>query len=329
MEIHPFGPDDVAEIDAWVELTNATSRADTPWNRLQTRAMAIGRFRHGWDGEVDTPYLARVDGVVVGSGAISASEYDNLDLAWVLVEVHPEHRRRGYGTVILDVLLDEARRRGRKIIAAEGWESEAGDGFAARHDFEKKLASINRRQALADIDWPELDKRYDAALPHATDYVLERWSVPTPIERLDALAEMASAINDAPTDDLDYEDEVFTAERMAAYETAMAGRGERLYRVVARHVPSGALAAQTVVVVSEEDPTWGDQHDTSVTRAHRGHRLGLLLKADMLRWLRDDEPQLKTVDTWNAESNDHMIGVNEILGYRVMGREWAYQRTLD
>jgi GNAT superfamily N-acetyltransferase len=329
MEIHPFGPDDVADIDAWVELTNATSSADTPWNRPQTRAMAVGRFRHGWDGEVDTPYLARVDGVVVGSGAISASEYDNLDLAWVLVEVHPEHRRHGSGTVILDVLLDEARRRGRKIIAAVGWESEAADGFAARHGFAKKLSSINRRQVLADIDWSELDKRYDAALPHAADYVLERWSVPTPVERLDALAEMASAINDAPTDDLDYEDEVFTAGRMAAYETAMAGRGERLYRVVARHVPSAALAAQTVIVVSEEDPTWGDQHDTSVTRAHRGHRLGLLLKADMLRWLRDDEPQLKTVDTWNAESNDHMIGVNEILGYQVMGREWAYQRTLD
>ena len=48
----------------------------------------------------------------------------------------------------------------------------------------------------------------------------------------------------------------------------------------------------------------------------------------MLRWLREDEPQLLTVDTWNAESNDHMIGVNEILGYQVMGREWAYQRQL-
>ncbi|WP_162251540.1 MULTISPECIES: GNAT family N-acetyltransferase [unclassified Nocardioides] len=329
MEIRPFGPDDVAEVDAWVDLTNATSSVDSPWNRPQTRAMAVGRFRHGWDGEVDTPYLARVGDAVVGSGAISTSEYDNLELAWIRVEVHPEHRRQGHGAVILEALLDEARRRGRTIIAAEAWDTAAAHAFADRHAFEKKLASINRRQTLADIDWPELDKRYDAALPHATDYVLERWSVPTPADRLDALAVMASAINDAPTDDLDYEDEVFTPERMAAYETAMAGRGERLFRVVARHVPSGALAAQTVVAVSEEDPTWGDQHDTSVTQAHRGHRLGLLLKADMLRWLREDEPRLRTVDTWNAESNDHMIGVNEILGYRVMGREWAYQRNLD
>jgi hypothetical protein len=158
--------------------------------------------------------------------------------------------------------------------------------------------------------------------------VLERWPVPTPEDRLDRLAEMASAINDAPTDDLDYEDEVFTGERMRAYEVAMAGRGKTLYRVVARHVPTDELAGQTVVVVNREFPERGDQHDTSVTRAHRGHRLGLLIKADMLRWLREAEPQLTEIDTFNAESNDHMIGVNEALGYKVMGREYSYQRKI-
>lgn len=329
MEIHPFGPDDAADVTAWTELANALHRVDTPWTRPQTPTLAAGRFAHGWDGEPETPYLARVGDTVVGSGLLSTSDYDNLDLAWFNVAVHPEHRRQGHGSAILAVLVEEARRRGRATLGAEGWDLPATHGFALHHGFERKLAEINRRQFLADVDWLELDKRYDAALPHARDYVLERWSVPTPVDRLDALAEMASAINDAPLDDLDYEDEVFTPERMAAYETATAGRGERLYRLVARHVPSGALAAQTVITVSEEDPTWGDQHDTSVTRAHRGHRLGLLLKAEMLRWLREDEPQLQTVDTWNAESNDHMIGVNEVLGYRVMAREWAYQRALD
>ena len=41
----------------------------------------------------------------------------------------------------------------------------------------------------------------------------------------------------------------------------------------------------------------------------------------MMRWLAEVEPQLETVDTFNAESNDHMVAVNERLGYRVMGRE--------
>ena len=40
------------------------------------------------------------------------------------------------------------------------------------------------------------------------------------------------------------------------------------------------------------------------------------------------EPQIETIDTWNAESNDHMIGVNEALGYRVMGRELEFQMSI-
>jgi len=66
----------------------------------------------------------------------------------------------------------------------------------------------------------------------------------------------------------------------------------------------------------------------SVVRSHRGHRLGLLLKADMMRWLADAEPELEQLDTWNMESNTHMIAVNERLGYRVMGREMQFQRRL-
>lgn len=328
MEITPFGPDDAADLEAWADLANAVQSQDSPWQRTVTPKMAAARFRHGWDGEPSTPYLARQGDQVVGAGTIGTSERDNLHLAWLDVQVHPHHRRLGHGSAILEVLLAEARRRGRTSVGIDGWESDAADAFAKHHGFERKLASINRRQVLADIDWAELDRRYDEALPHATDYVLERWSGPTPDDRLEELAEMASAINDAPHDDLEIEDEVFTAERMKAYETAVAGHDERLYRVVARHVPSDSLAAQTVVAVAADEPTWGEQHDTSVMRAHRGRRLGLLLKVEMMRWIREAEPQVETIDTWNAESNDHMIGVNEILGYRIMGREHAYQRAL-
>jgi len=329
MDITRFGPDDAAALQEWVDLTNAVQRADSPWEHDATLLRAEARFRVGWDGEPSTPYLARVDGKVVGGGAISVSNYDNLHLAWFGVIVHPEHRRQGYGSVIIGFLEDEAKRLGRTSVGIGGWESDATRGFAERHGYEKKHQAINRRQYVADIDRAELDKRYDEALLSATDYVLERRLLPTPDEELDEIAQMASAINDAPTDDLDIEDEVFNAERMKAYEAACAFRRERAYRVVARHLPSGQLAGQTVVVVESERPTLGDQHDTSVVGAHRGHRLGLLLKAEMLRWLSEAEPQVELIDTFNAESNDHMIGVNEVLGYRIMGRELAFQKTLQ
>lgn len=328
MEIRAFGPDDSAEVAEWLRLVDAITAADTPWVQPHTLRMGVARFRQGWDGEPESPYLLRVGGAVVGWASVATSEYDNRDLAFLAVGVHPDHRRRGYGSLLLKHLVGEAGDRGRTRLVADAWESTASAAFAARYAFEARLAAINRRLHLEDVDWSEVDKRYADALPHAADYVLERWPVPTPEERLEALAAMAGSINDAPLDDLDYEDEVFNAERMRGYETAAAAHGLRLYRLVARHVPTGELVGQSVVGVLEEDSTWGAQHDTTVTRPHRGHRLGLLLKVEMLRWLAESEPALERIDTWNAESNAPMIGVNDALGFRVMGREWAYQRAL-
>ena len=117
------------------------------------------------------------------------------------------------------------------------------------------------------------------------------------------------------------EDEVFTAERIRAYEDAQIDGGLRLYRIVARHRVSGELAGHTVVAVDARTRASATSTTPRSSAAHRGHRLGQLLKADMMRWLAEVEPQLETVDTFNAESNDHMVAVNERLGYRVMGRE--------
>jgi hypothetical protein len=210
----------------------------------------------------------------------------------------------------------------------DGWESDAARGFAARHGLAPKAREVNRRQFLADLDWTALDRLHAEAAPHAAAYELVRTPSRTPDEELPAMAAMVAAINDAPIDDLDIEDEVFTPERIRAYEHAQAARGILLHRVVARHRETGELAGQTVVGVDGERPELAEQHDTSVVRAHRGHRLGLLLKIELLRWLREAQPQVATIDTWNSASNDHMIGVNEVLGYRVMGRALAFQRSV-
>ena len=94
-----------------------------------------------------------------------------------------------------------------------------------------------------------------------------------------------------------------------------------------RHRDTGEVAGHTIVGVEAERPHLGDQHDTTVLPKHRGHRLGLLLKADMMRWLRDVEPALSSIITDNAGSNSHMIAVNERLGYQVVGKVLEFQRV--
>jgi hypothetical protein len=55
-----------------------------------------------------------------------------------------------------------------------------------------------------------------------------------------------------------------------------------------------------------------------VTRQHRGHRLGLLVKTAMLEWLAVAEPRLERIVTGNAAVNQHMIAINEELGYELL-----------
>jgi GNAT superfamily N-acetyltransferase len=327
LQITPVDPADPAVVLAYVGVRNAVSAVDAPWLHPMTLHSATCDLTYGWDGEPDTAYLATEDEVAVAAGTLSTTEWDNLHLAWLGVKVHPDHRRRGLGGLLLERLVADARARGRSSFGSDAWDRPGFAEFATAHGFEAKSRAINRRQVLADVDHGEVRRRHDQALAAAGDYEIVRRAGATPEAELEALAAMTASINDAPTDDLDIEDEVFTGERIRLYEEAQAARGDRLYRVFVRHRATGELAGHTVVVVDGERPAIGHQHDTSVVGSHRGHRLGLLLKADMNLWLREVEPQLETIDTWNAESNDHMIGVNELLGYRVLGREIEYQRT--
>jgi GNAT superfamily N-acetyltransferase len=328
LQIHPFTPDDAEDVRAAFELMNAVSAADSPWEHPWLERRFEVFLRRGWDDEPPLPYVGRVDGTPVAVGMLFTSERDNTHLAWSWLGVHPDHRRKGYGSALFERQMEDARASGRTTIGTDGWEHERATGFASRFGLEKKSQAIMRRQHLAEIDASLIQKLYDEAAEVATEYELLRIVGRTPAELVEPMVELVSAINDAPTDDLDIEDEVFSPERLAAYEDAALDRGNRLYRLVARHRTNGELGGHTVIAVESERPEIADQHDTAVVRSHRGHRLGMLLKAGMLLWLAEAEPQVATVDTWNAESNDHMIAVNDTLGYRVMGRELQFQRAL-
>jgi GNAT superfamily N-acetyltransferase len=328
MEIRRFGPEQAGDVEAALEIQNAAGAVDSPWDPPFPPRRFDALLRMGWDGEPPVAYLAVVAGRPVATGMTFTSERDNTHLAWLRLTVHPECRQRGYGSRLFEHLVEEVRAAGRTSVGTDGWDTDRTRAFAKKFGLEVKSQAIQRRQHLKEIDVADIRRHYDEAAAVATDYELLRLPGRTPPALVDTVVEVSRAINDAPTDDLDIEDEVFSAERLAAYEEASAARGNRDYRVIARHRRTGEAAGHTAVGVESDRPTVAHQGDTAVVRAHRGHRLGMLLKTDMLLWLAEVEPQIETLDTWNAESNDHMIAVNEALGYRVMGRELQLQMSV-
>ncbi len=324
MDITPLSADDSGAVGQVVDLLNAAWALDAPWLHPMTALKLRNHILRGWDGEPDDHFVGLECDQVVAVMTFFAPSWDNPELAWLGLTVHPEHRRRGLGGEGLRFLLRRAAAAGRTRLGGDSWDGGPGNAFLEKHGFTRGSQAVNRRQHLAQVSHDDVRRRYDEAQAAASAYELVRIVGATPDDLMPAVAEMSAAINDAPLDDLDIDDEVFPPERIAAYEQAQLANGMRLYRLLARHRQTGALAGHSVVAVDAERDTIGHQHDTTVVRDHRGHRLGLLLKAGMLLWLAEVEPQLETVDTWNAESNDHMIAVNELLGYRWMGRENQY-----
>lgn len=328
MELRRVEAADDEAIRAAVALSDAVNRVDAPWFHPGTEHRMRANVVWGWDLDPGELFVAYADGQGVALVEYATSRWDNPEAAFLHLEVHPDHRRRGHGSAIAEQLLARAKDEGRRLAFGDVWEDTGGLGFAERFGFERASQAIMRRQYPQELDPAALEKLMTDAWPKAEDYALERWTGRTPEDQLDELAEVSASINDAPLDDLELEDENYAPERVEAYETAMLNRGDRLYRVVARHRSTGRMGGHTVVVVEAARPAFGYQHDTAVSRDHRGHRLGLLLKAEMVRWMAESEPQLETIDTWNAESNDHMIAVNEQLDYRILGRSLNLQKRL-
>ena len=193
----------------------------------------------------------------------------------------------------------------------------AGAAFAARVGATAGLVDARRVLSLGKIPAGHIASLREQAARAAAGYSLVSWDGRTPDQYLAGFAEVLNAANDMPHDP-GQEEEVWDADRFREYdEAAGAARQARVHgRRAARrerrdggdHRPRGRPGV----------PTWGYQLLTAVTRPHRGHRLGLLVKTAMLDWLAEAEPQLERIMTGNAAVNEHMIAINEQLGYELL-----------
>jgi len=276
---------------------------------------------------VDGLWLAREGDRLLGWCAVELPWRDNTASAYLRGAVDPAARRRGVGRALLQHALRLADAAGRSKVHAGAFQGTDGVPALRALGFTSDGLGVNavRRvdlHAAPDGLW---DRLYDEARQHAAGYELVHLVGPTPEELLDEMVTLHAAINDAPRDDPEQEEDVWDVDRVAAYDRAMAGRRQTVYRVLARHRDTGDWAGISILCVDEFAPSIAFQEDTSVVRAHRGHRLGLLMKADMLQWISRERPEVRATDTWNATTNHHMIAVNERLGATVVARHLSFR----
>lgn len=313
--------------DGLAAILNTMAQADTPRPLLRTGAGVAAEARYSTENRpYDGLWVARSGGETIGHASLEFSTWSNTHLGVVFCAVHPEHRGRGAGRRLLDVQIEAVRAAGRSMLLTFALRETPTAQFLLTNGFDVGQHNTQRRIAPQKLDYRVTEALAAEAATAAADYELVRLVGPLPKEWLPDLQSLAEAINDAPLDGADLEAESLPVERLRAYDLALAARGQRVYRLLARHRATGEWAGHTILCVDELRPGVALQEDTSVLSAHRGHRLGLLLKATMLLWMRESHPELTSIDTWNADTNAHMIAVNEQLGAFVLNRGYLLQR---
>ena len=284
-------------------------------------------YQHSSDG---TPFagvwVARDGEKLLGYASAQFPSRDNTDSAHLSGAVAIGERRTGIGRALFEAVTEHAAAAGRSRVYSGAFEGSDGVGALSRLGFQPLHTCAINRLDLHGASRDRWQRLYDEAADAADGYELVRLVGRTPDERVDDLVALFDAINDAPQTEPDAGPDRWTADRVRAYDDAMAARRQTVYRVMARHRGSGEWAGHTVLCIDEFDPVVGHQEDTSVVRAHRGHRLGLLLKADMLRWIADERPEMAATETWNSVENHHMLAVNELLGTTVAARHVSMRR---
>jgi hypothetical protein len=215
-----------------------------------------------------------------------------------------------------------------------------GEGFAARHGYRRVQHTLRSTLRLPGDPAPlatlaagtDREGAPTGAGPDGTEpdtYLLETSVDGIPDAWLEDRAELQRRMStDAPLGDLQLEEEDWDAERVRDEYATVLAMGRRVVETVARHVPTRRLVGYTQVQVSPETPTLGYQQDTLVVREHRGHALGLRLKAANTAAILEHLPQVTAVRTWNADDNTHMLAVNRRLGYVVDAHLAEWQKVV-
>ncbi len=330
-------PEDEAGLAAWHEVLHTVDRGVWPdrsgFGLSDVRAFANGRGQYR---RFDLLAAAEPRGPVIGVGMMQVPLRDNLHSAEVTVGVHPEHRRKGAASAIVERMAAMAAAEGRSALNSivdlpvAGAGTHPGELFAERVGFVATMPG-NSRYLGVPMDAGRVQELRDVvrAARDAVDYRVYTFTTPWPEEYLEDHCDLLRRMStDEPAGDGKKEEEVWDEARIGEYDEELVARGVGKLAAVAQHVASGRLVAFSELLLAPDAPTESWQLATLVHPDHRGHRLGLAVKLANVEALAATAPLVRRIVTGNAAENTPMIAVNDMMGFEIAGAGWFWQKVM-
>ncbi|MBI3521558.1 MAG: GNAT family N-acetyltransferase [Chloroflexi bacterium] len=252
------------------------------------------------------------------------NEPENAHLYWAEVFVHPDHRRAGIGRALLAGIVSACEEFGDDVLFMTSVSDRvpSGAAFLKAIGAEPGLPMKMNQLDLAGVDRAKIDEW--AALSPA-GYRLVKVDQVVPPELIAPLLQAANGMNDAPRGNLQMADWKLTEEHVRDREEWMAKAGVEGWLILAIHEATGAGAGFTDVSYDPKIPHVIQQRGTAVIDGHRGHHVGLWMKAAMLQRILRERPDARFIRTGNANVNQQMLGINTQLGFKVAWQSSLWQ----
>jgi GNAT superfamily N-acetyltransferase len=338
MEVHEVGAGDEAALHEYTAVWTAADRVD--WPDLGTFGLNDFRAFAAHEGGVKRFHLLAAGAPREPTAGVSLMEVplrDNLHSAEaVSVMVHPERRRRGAGSALVEHMARLGHADGRRVLNSivdvplGTTSTHPSVGFAKAMGFQPTLGG-NKRVLRVPLDPQVLAElhAFAAGVVGADRYRTFTFPTPWPAQYREDQCELARRMStDEPAGDGEHEEEVWDEQRIEEGDALLAAQRSRKLAAVAQHEESGRLVAFTELLLSPDRPGEAWQMATLVHPEHRGHRLGLAVKLANLEFLAASEPSIKRVVTGNAGVNAPMIAINEMLGFEVISEGMFWQKPL-
>lgn len=337
MKIVEVLPDDEAATRGWIEAYQATeTHGDTELRGMLHHEELVELLTEHTPRRRYRAFSGLVDDRVVATGWFTENLLENRDKVFAIPRVVPGEERQGFGTAMLAHLEAVARDAGATYVDSTcRWPFAAGPegegtrqmAFATRHGYHLGLVDIERRLRLP-VGEDTLERLAAEAAQHHHGYELVSWVGRIPDELVEQWAVIVASLStEAPVGENAREADTPSVEAVRAEEAQHGPMGVTTYNTVAL-TSDGEVAAYTQLAKTTFDPGLAFQWGTLVRRAHRGRRLGLAVKVANLRLLQREYPEGRTLMTDNASVNDHMIAVNEALGFFPFERAADLQKRL-